>query len=55
MKDVSEDNGEIPQAELNVPDTSQDQAPIPVAGRDHLFYFETVTFQVRLISPAPFS
>lgn len=54
MNDVSEDIGEI--TEPNRPDISQDQAPTPAVERDNVFYFETVTFQVRFnFSSARFS
>lgn len=44
---MNEDIGEI--AEPNCPDLSQDQTLTQAAERDDVFYFETVTFQVRLI------
>jgi hypothetical protein len=54
MKDVSADIGGI--AEPNPPYIFQDQAPTPAVERDSVFYFETVSFQVRFnYSSARFS
>jgi hypothetical protein len=53
MNDVSIDIEEI--ADPNRPDIFQDPSPTPAAERDDLFYFETVTFQVRFYSNLPFA